>query len=387
MSNLKEHSPELFPTAARVPVPNDEFRFGLAALLNAPNIGSSRALELVRLFGSPGQTLAAPAGEIASALNLPLRVGRSVHQAARSLDGVKSRIAKATGIGARLVSYWDADYPPRLKLTTDPPALLYILGEPSPLYEYSVAIVGTRAPTEHGARLAFRIAADLAQQGVAVVSGMATGIDGKAHEGALAAGGRTMAVLGTGIDIVYPREHRSLYDRVAKQGQVVSELLPGTTPEPHNFPQRNRIISGVSIATLIVEAGTKSGALITAKTAIEQGRELFAVPGAAGTMRSAGVNRLIKDGTAHLAESAADIIERLKSQLAPVLNVAATLALPDLKGDEEKLYRLLEPGPMLIDDAIRKSGLGAVQLNRLLTTMQLRGLVVRLPGARIGRST
>ncbi|MBM3326116.1 MAG: DNA-protecting protein DprA [Calditrichaeota bacterium] len=363
----------------------DEFRLALLVLLGVNGIGHRRAIELARLFGSPQNALLAPAGEIAAALNVPLAVGRAVAQAGRNKEATQKVFERVQKASARLVSYWDVEYPSRLKNIADPPALLFVKGAPSPLYDYAVAIVGTRAPSDHCTRLAQRLAADLAMQGIAVVSGMAVGIDGMAHEGALNAGGRTVAVLGTGIDVIYPSIHRKLYERIVQQGMVISELPPGESAEPHNFPQRNRIISGMSIGVVIVEAGLKSGALITARCAVEQGRELFAVPGAAGTHRAAGVNRLIKDGAAIMIESAAEIVERLKSQLAPVLNVAAALTLPKLSINETKVYNLLEKGPMLIDDIIRNSGLGAVEVNRMLTAMQLRGLVKRIAGARVER--
>ncbi len=364
----------------------DEFRFALLTLLGVEGIGHRRALELVRLFGSPQNVLLAPAGEIASALSVPLSLGRAVVQAGRKPELTQKIIEQLDKVQARMVTFWDDEYPSRLRNIPDPPALLFVKGVSSPLYDYAVAIVGTRAPSEHCMRLGYRIAADLAMQGIAIVSGMAIGIDGKAHEGALDVGGRTVAVLGSGIDVIYPLVHRKLYERIVQQGMVISEVPPGSLAESYHFPQRNRIISGMSLGVLIVEAGLKSGALITARFAIEQGRELFAVPGAAGTHRAAGVNRLIKYGTAVMVESAAEIIEKLKNQLAPVLNISASLTLPQLNDEETKIYNMLEKGPLLVDEIIRTSGLSAVEVNRMLTSMQLRGLVKRIAGARVERA-
>jgi DNA processing protein len=340
---------------------------------------------LVKTFGGPREVLNAPAGEISAALNVKLEIGRGVVQSGRAIEKAEKVMAAAEKVNARVVTLWDAEYPQRLQTISDPPALLFVKGLASPLYNYSIGVVGTRAPSDHAQRVAFRLGAELAASGVTVVSGMAIGIDSLAHEGALAGGGRTVAVMGTGVDVIYPSTNRKLYGRIVEQGAVMTEYVPGTGPEPFNFPPRNRIISGVSIATVIVEAGLKSGALITAKTAIEQGRDLFAIPGAAAQERSAGVNRLIKDGAATMVETAAEIVEHLKSQLAPVLNVAASLALPKMPEGEAKIYRLLEPGPVLIDEVIQKSGLGAVEVNRLLTSMQLKGVIRRFPGARVGR--
>ena len=358
----------------------------LLALLSASGVGNRRVLELVKLFGSPEAALAAPAGEVAAALKVPLEVGRAARNAGKKLPEAERLLEKAEKTGARVVTFWDDEYPLRLKRIPDPPVLLYILGEPSPLYDYAVAVVGTRLPSDNGRQITLRIARELAAAGITVVSGMAVGIDSLAHEGALQAGGRTVAVLGSGIDVIYPSTNRRLFERIISQGAVMTEYPPGMRPEAYNFPRRNRLISGLSLGVVIVEAGLKSGALITARLALEQGRELFAVPGAAGMPRSAGVNRLIKDGAAHMVESGAEIIEQLRSQLAPVLNVAATLAVPKLEGGEASVYKLLEEGPLQVDELIRQSGLGAVEINRLLTTMQLKGLVRRLPGARISRA-
>ncbi len=361
-------------------------RIALIALKSSSGIGNRRALELVNTFGSPQAVLAAPAGEISTVLNQPLEVGRSVVRTGRALDKAVKIMEAAEKAGAKVVTLWDTEYPSRLKGISDPPVILFVKGETSPLYDFCVAVVGTRVPTDNGQRIAFRMGVELAQAGVTVVSGMALGIDSVAHEGALAGGGRTIAVLGTGVDKVYPPSNKRLYEKISVQGAIMTEYLPGTGPEPHNFPPRNRIISGISLGSVIVEAGVKSGALITAKCALEQGRELFAVPGMAGQPRSAGVHRLIKDGAAHLVETAAEIIEHLKSQLAPVLNVAASLALPSMQENELKIYNLLESSSKLVDELIQKSGMNAIEVNRLITSMQMKGLIKRYPGARVGRT-
>jgi DNA processing protein len=361
-------------------------QLALITLLSVDGVGNRRALELVRMFGSASKALTAPAGEISSAIKVPLAIGRGIVRAGKLGDVAQKIFNRIREIGAKIVTIYDAEYPARLKEIPDPPVLYYLRGEYSPLFQYAISVVGTRTPSDHSRKVARQIAQGLGSRGVTVVSGMALGIDSIAHEGALQAGGRTIAVLGSGIDVIYPPSNRKLYDRICKQGAVITEYPPGTTPEPHHFPQRNRIISGISIGTVIIEAGHKSGALITATTAIEQGRELFAVPGPAGSPKCAGNNRLLKDGTANMIETADEIIENLRSRLAPVLNVAASLAVPNLAGAEQKIYTLLENSPMLVDDLIRQSGISAVELNRLLTSMQLKGLVKRCPGARVERA-
>lgn len=363
----------------------DGERAALITLLSVPGIGNQRAIDLVRLFGSPLKVLSAPPDQISAAIKGNASVGRAVVEAGKCSESTENILKRISAIGAKTVSLWDEDYPVRLKTIPDPPALLYTLGEHSPLNDYAVAVVGTRTPSDLGRRITPRLAGGLAASGVAIISGMAVGIDSLAHDGALTAGGRTIAVLGSGIDVIYPPTNKKLFERIVKQGVVMSEYPPGVEPDRFHFPQRNRIISGLSLGVVIVEAGLKSGALITARLGLEQGRELFAVPGAAGMSQSSGVNRLIKDGAAYMVESADEILEHLKSQLAPVLNISAALVLPDLNDKETTLYDLLEAGPKLIDELIRASGIGTLDVNRVLTSMQLKGIVQRLPGARVGR--
>jgi len=366
--------------------PNRSEKIALIGLLSAEGIGNTRAIELVRLFGSVTEVFSAPAGEISAAIKVPLKVSRSIVQSGRNLEKAEKVVNKIDQIGARIVTFWDSEYPVRLKTIPDPPVVLYFMGEPSPLYDYAVGVVGTRSLSDHAKMITPKIAGELAAVGVTVVSGMALGVDSLAHEGALRSGGRTIAVIGSGLDVIYPPSNRKLFERITGQGVVISEYPPGTKPDPHHFPKRNRIISGLSLGLVVIEGGKKSGALITARTAIEQGRELFAVPGAAGLSRSAGVNMLMKDGTAQMVESGEEVIEHLHSQLAPVLNVSATLTLPKLDEIEKKIYELLEDGPRLVDEIVRQSGINTVKLNQMITSMQLKGLIQRYSGARIGRT-
>ncbi|MDP8228788.1 MAG: DNA-processing protein DprA [Candidatus Electryoneaceae bacterium] len=358
----------------------------LLSLLAVPEIGNKRAFELINLFGSSSEVLKSPAGEIASAIKIPLEVGQNVVQAGHNTEEAHKIIERMDEIGGQIVTVWDEAYPARLKKITDPPVVLYIMGEWSPLYYYSVAMVGTRSASNHGRRITPLIARELAEQGVTVVSGMAEGIDSLAHIGALEAGGRTIAVLGSGLDVIYPPSNRKLYARIIRQGAVMSEYPPGTKPETHHFPQRNRIISGISLGVVVVEAPSKSGALITAELADKQSRAIFAVPGDGGLTRSAGTNELIKSKNAIMVESGKEIIEELRSQLAPVLNVAATMVLPDMNDDEKLIYDLLENGALLKNDIIRETGLTVAKFGMILTSMQTRKLVKNYPGAQIGRA-
>jgi len=357
----------------------------LIALISVPQIGNTRAMELINTFGSTKELFSAPARELSKSINLPLEVGKGIVEADKDRDKFEKLVSKAKSDQINIVTYWDDNYPKRLKSIPNPPALLYIRGQASPLYDYAVAMVGTRAASSHGKNIALRIASQLAKAGITIVSGMALGIDSASHVGALRAGGRTIAVLGCGTNVIYPPSNRKIYDQIVQQGAIISEYPPDTTPETHHFPQRNRIISGLSLGVIIIEAGLKSGALITADLASEQGREVFAVPGQAGMRWTAGTNNLIRQGVP-LVETADEVVEHLKSQLAPITNISASLILPDMSEEEDKIYQLLENGPRLIDELIRETKLNALGMNRLLTSLQLKGVIQQLPGARVGRS-
>ncbi len=294
--------------------------------------------------------------------------------------------------GHHLLGWHDPAYPPQLRRLSSPPLALFVDGDPALLWHPSVAIVGSRAPSPGGRDNARRFARDLAEAGFCVVSGLAAGIDTAAHEGALAApSGLTVAVLGTGPDLAYPRENAALRDRVAARGAVVSEHLPGTQARPSHFPSRNRILAGLSLGTLVVEAALRSGALITARQAADAGREVFAVPGSIHNALARGCHQLIRDGAA-LAETADEVI-------AAVLPVAATLATalrgrlegpisssveagnsaisPDLLDDPDyhTLWTALGHDPTGMDRLIERTGLTAAELSSMLLVMELEGLV------------
>lgn len=357
----------------------------LIALISVSQIGNTRAMELINAFGSTDEIFSAPARELSKLINLPLEVGKGIVEAGKNRHKFEKIIQKAQSNDIRIVTYWDDNYPKRLHSIPNPPALLYIRGQASPLYDYAISMVGTRAASSHGKNIALRIASQLATAGITIVSGMALGIDTASHVGALRAGGRTIAVLGCGANVIYPPSNRKIYEQIVEQGAIISEYAPDITPETHHFPQRNRIISGLSLGVIIVEAGRKSGALITADIATEQGREVFAVPGQAGMRWTAGTNNLIRQGVP-LIESADEVVEHLKSQLAPITNISASLVLPEMSEEEDKIYQLLETGPRQIDELIRETKLNALGINRLLTSLQLKGVIQQLPGARVGRS-
>jgi DNA processing protein len=291
-----------------------------------------------------------------------------------SLDEEMERIERQ---GARVLTWDDPAYPPRLLNIYNPPPVLYVKGEILAQDQWAVAVVGTRGATVYGKEAARQIAGDLARNRITIVSGLARGIDSEAHRAALDAGGRTIAVLGSGVDIIYPTESRKLAQAIAEQGALVSEYALGTPPEASNFPPRNRIISGLSLGVVIVEAGERSGALITADFALEQGREVFAVPGDIFRKKSMGTNKLIQQG-AKAVLSVEDILEELN--LTMVTQQAEVRAIVPENETEATLLEYITAEPIHIDELGRKSGLPIAQVSSTLALMELKGVVRQVGG-------
>ncbi|MGB3549575.1 MAG: DNA-processing protein DprA, partial [Candidatus Binatus sp.] len=291
---------------------------------SARGVGPRTCKLLIEKFGAPEKIFQLKADEIAAA-GVPRNTARSIAEF-RDFEPLEKELCELPSIGARLLKWTDADYPPNLRQIADPPPFLFVrgtaqLGDPT-----CIAIVGARAASDIGRRMAQRLGLELAAKGFTVVSGLARGIDGEAHQGALDAHGKTLAVLGCGVDIIYPAEHRKLADAIlAGGGAVISELPIGTQPLAENFPTRNRILSGLCLGVVIVEAAEKSGSLITARMALEQDRQVFAVPGSPLSGKTRGSNRLLKDG-AKLVECVEDVIEELAPQMAG--RPMATRSLP-----------------------------------------------------------
>lgn len=273
----------------------------------------------------------------------------------------------------------DPGYPAALKNIAQPPFLIYYRGALDCLQQFCIAVVGSRRPTSYGRRTARSLGRELARRQVTVVSGLARGIDGEAHRGALDEQGFTVGVLGSGIDVLYPREHRQLADQICQQGAVISEFPPGTPPETRNFPRRNRIISGLSRGVVVVEAGRRSGALITADFALEQGRDVFAVPGMIDSENSTGTNRLIQQG-AKLLIGIEDIMEEYPA-LPPLEN--QELQQPELlmlDRNEQEVLQYISYQPVHIDELLVRANMGIGTLSTLLLKLELSGLVCSLPG-------
>lgn len=278
----------------------------------------------------------------------------------------------------------DKDYPANLKGIYAPPKALYVNGALEKDDRAAIAIVGSRAATPYGLSTAYRLAGELASFGITVVSGLAVGIDTEAHKGALDRGGRTIAVLGSGLDVIYPPENKKLAQRIEKQGAVISEFPLGTPPNRYNFPRRNRIISGFSLGVVVVEASKDSGALITAKCALDENREVFAVPGKAGSVTSEGTHQLIKDG-ARLVENGEDIIEELGLELKRISDGRAGKSFPDLEKDEEKIFEALSDEPLHIDEIAEAASFDASLALKTLSSLELKGAIKQLPGKRFVR--
>ncbi len=349
-------------------------------LLETPGVGRGTARRLLAACGSPEAVLSASQAvlrelvgpQLAKALATPPPDFTDRLQAA--CDWL------AGGPDRQLLALGDPAYPPALLQTADPPLLLYLQGDARWLAQPSVAVVGSRQPTPQGAENARAFAAALGAQGWVIVSGLALGVDAAAHEGALQAGAGTVAVVGTGLDRVYPARHRKLAHRIAAQGVLVSEFAPGTPPLPEHFPMRNRIIAGLSQGTLVVEAALQSGSLITARLASECGREVFAIPGSIHSPQSRGCHALIQQG-AKLVESPQDVTEELRGS--PGTQATLPLDGGDTEAGSEPVDPLLEAlghEPVTLDALMARTGWSASELSVRLMSLELEGRAARLPG-------
>jgi len=367
----------------------DEEMYWLALRL-VPGLGARVAMRLVTTLGSAAAVFRASSTEL-EALKVPSDVVRNIAAGTVFEDAIREA-EQARQQGLSLISIDDSRYPALLKEIFDPPLLLYAQGEISLLGAASVGIVGTRRPTAYGRAMATRLAGDLAVRGLVIVSGLARGIDSVAHQGCLDAGGKTMAVLGCGIDVVYPAENKKLSAAIAEKGLIISEFPLGSFPAPQNFPIRNRIISGISLGVVVVEAAQYSGSLITARLAMEQNREVFAVPGSLTNQYSWGPHVLIKQG-AKLVQDWQDVVEELPSSVrvglvSPLLAEAtkkaqqASLLTESLTGSERAVYDLLKIDEAVHIDMILDSlpKLSSSEILANLLELEFKNLVRQLPG-------
>ena len=365
------------------------------ALTSVEGVGSVAFRNLLSVYGSPRRVFEAALPELEQAAGLNHKTARNIKEF-RGWERARAELARAEREGVSIVTCRDPAYPERLRRIYDPPPLLYIKGRLDAA-EIPVAVVGSRNASPYGRYVTERLCRELPQRGVTVVSGLARGIDTCAHRGALAGRGRTIAVMGCGIDVVYPPENRKLHGEIASSGAVVTEFPFGTEPDRPHFPARNRIISGLSLGVLIVEAGEKSGSLITARCALDQNREVFAVPGSIDLPGSRGVNRLLRQG-AKLVENVEDILEEILPQIErptaarpdateeiPARAEGAPAGTPGLEAltdQESRLLRFVTETPQDADTLINRTGLAAAEALSLLLSLELKGYIRQLPGKR-----
>jgi DNA processing protein len=364
----------------RITMENEELKAWIG-LHSVAGVGNVTLRRLIEYFGSAGAVWKARPADFSGIARLPAQV---LNELAKGPDEkvIERNMGILERVGAWTMTFLSEDYPPLLNEMQNPPALIHGIGDPSFLKNRAVAVVGSRYPSSYGLDVARMLSSELVGHGYAVVSGLALGIDAAAHDAALLSGGGTIAVKGCGIDVAYPRQNKALACRIADHGAVISELPPGSSPEAKNFPIRNRIISGLSMGVVIIEASMKSGSLITASCALEQGREVMAVPGSIYSYRSTGTHWLIKQG-AHLIENITDILEGLGAEKQghnKDIVTGLSKERPKLSPEEQDVFDKLEPYPQHIDNIANLCGQSVGQVSGLLLQMELKDLVQAFPG-------
>ena len=357
-------------------------------------LGNAALSRLVLRFGSPEGVQAASIQDLTVEGGISPSVANRIHrkpetQVIQEFESERQSLEQGK---YAIVTILDPIYPDRLKMIPDPPPLLYLTGNLLSADQQALAIVGSRRGTPSGRAITRQLSGNLASLGFTIVSGLAHGIDAAAHQGALEAGGRTLAVLGCGIDRTYPPEHANLRQQIESHGGVISEFPPGTPPRGRHFPERNRVISGISMGVVVTEAAVQSGSLVTARLAAEQNREVFGVPGPVNNIMSRGPHLLIKQG-AKLVEGPEDILEELWPQLEHPIReqirayaAPSSPAPPELGHDEETLYNLISLEPAGLEDVISQTSFTPAEVISMLLTMEVKGIIRRLPGARYIRT-
>lgn len=355
----------------------DDPRYWWIALKTIPGIGNVRYNALVRKFGSPEAVLQAPLRELRRTEDVGPALIEALKRGANEAESEK-QLRLLDKSGSELITIESDQYPEPLKQIYDPPPFLICKGKILPEDSDAVAIVGSRVCTEYGRQVTESLTADLVRAAMTIVSGVARGIDAVAHRAALKAGGRTIGVLGCGLDIIYPPEHKKLYQEICESGAIITEFFFGLKPDKFNFPTRNRIISGLSLGTVVIEARKSSGALSTARHALDQNREVFAVPGNISSASSAGTNDLLKQGAA-LVTGVADILLALGIEPGkPRKDIRRlTAALPE---SERSLYEILSDQPILVDNLSVRVQRPVNEVLTMLFNLEMSGLVKQLPG-------
>jgi DNA processing protein len=357
------------------------------SLAMTPGLGSRLTGKLLREFGSPEGIFRASLTEL-EACHLPSAPAQAIHSR-RARKDAEEEIAQIRKLGCLLLNWDEPEYPQRLLEIYDPPPLLYVRGDPSVLNRHSISMVGTRRPTPYGNQVAERLGRELAERGLTIVSGMARGIDSSSHQGACrATHGATVGVLGTGVDVIYPKENRKLFAEVEKRGALISEFPLGSHPAPENFPVRNRVVAGISLGVVVVQGAQYSGSLITARLGMEFGREVYGIPGNVTADVSFAPNQLIKQG-AKLVTSWEDVVEELptevRAELFPVEATTraerASLYAEALSPQEKNIFGLLGVDEAVhVDELVEKSELTSSEVLAALCEMEMKGIVRQMPG-------
>lgn len=351
----------------------------LLRLASVPRLGPLKIRALISAFGNPQDVLKASPRDLHRVPGIDKKLASAIsrHDGMRFAEGQLSAMNR---LGARILAAWDSEFPPMLKKIYDPPPLLYVFGTFSEADACALAIVGTRKPSPYGNRITELLSRQLVARGITIVSGLARGIDTVAHSASLKASGRTIAVIGSGLDVPYPPENRGLMERIRETAVVLSEFPFGTQPDASNFPRRNRIISGLSLGTIVVESDQDGGAMITASTALDQNREVFAVPGMITEKRSIGPHVLIRDGRAKLVHTVEDILVELPMKLSDVAARHDDQPPPQLTLFETKVFDCLGQEPLHIDHIADTTGLTTPDGLVALLSLEFKGLVRQLPG-------
>jgi DNA processing protein len=356
----------------------------LFLLLSIDGIGPGKFRNLLAKFRNTKNILSTDYQSLMNVEGISTNLAKRIRKASQERDQIEKftekELKKLDKLGGKLITIWDQEYPSILKKIYDPPILFYILGEFVESDQYSIAVVGTRQPTNYGKVHAEKISMELAKQGITIVSGMARGIDSIAQNAAIKSGGRTIAVIGSGLDVIYPAENKKLFEKISENGVVISEFSLGTKPDAQNFPRRNRIISGLSLGVVVIETGIQGGAMQTASLALDQNREVFALPGNVGVKQSDGTNLLIQKGEAKLITSADDVITELEIKLKPVLGKNIPKQQIDLTLFEEKIINVMNSQPLQIDKIALLANLSTSDCLVHLLSLEFKGLIKQLPG-------
>jgi DNA processing protein len=356
----------------------------LKLLLSVEGIGPGKIRNLLAVFKSTENILSANYQSLLTVDGISKILALKIQKSNQFFQSIFSETERELEIlnkmGGKIITVWDKEFPDLLKKIYDPPLMLYVMGDLIERDNYSIAIVGTRQPTNYGRVQAERLSAELTSQGITIVSGLARGIDSIAHQTALKNNGRTIAIIGSGLDVIYPPENKKLFQQISEKGVIISEFGLATKPDAVNFPKRNRIISGLILGCIVVETGVAGGAMQTAALALDQNREVFAVPGNLGIKQSEGTNFLIQKGEAKLILSAEDVLIELDLKLKPVLGKNVPKQVMELNLFEEKIIGSLDKEPLQIDKIASMTNLSTSDCLVHLLSLEFKGMVKQLPG-------